>query len=120
MESNSRFVKWSDGSVQLFIGNEAYDVVHEHISANHDNYLFVNPFRQYIKCETKFQEKLVFKPSSLSSKTHMKMTASITQKHQKNKKIKLVTTEQDPEAEKTQKEQVIVHFLFFLIFLVGR
>ena len=29
MESNARFVQWSDGSLQLLIGDEAFDVTTE-------------------------------------------------------------------------------------------
>jgi hypothetical protein len=40
VESNARFVKWKDGTMQLLIGNEVLDIsVHE---ANHDqSHLFL-------------------------------------------------------------------------------
>lgn len=48
-ESNARFVRWSDGSLQLMVGNEVYDVVQQEISQDHPNFLFVRQ-HQFIKC----------------------------------------------------------------------
>jgi len=102
-ESNARFVKWSDGSLQLFVGNEGYDVTQQDISQD-NNYLFVKQ-TQLHKCHGKLDSKLIFRPTSLGSKTHQKLTETIVQRHRKNKKIKLVTIEKDPEKEKDDQDK---------------
>jgi len=102
-ESNARFVRWSDGSLQLFVGSEAYDVTVQDISQD-NNYLFVRQ-KQFIKCHGNFQSKLIFRPSSLGSKSHQKLTSSM-QRHKKERRIKLHVPTVDPEVEKAEKERV--------------
>lgn len=47
-ESNARFVRWSDGSIQLLIGNEVLDISvqeaqhdHTHLFLRHRKVLFI-------------------------------------------------------------------------------
>jgi RNA polymerase-associated protein LEO1 len=40
-ESNARFVRWEDGSLQLFLGKEVLDVAEQDNSQN-NNYLFAH------------------------------------------------------------------------------
>jgi len=54
-ESNARIVKWSDGSTQLLIGNEAFEVSEQNISKE-SNYLFVKQ-KEALKSEMKLQNK---------------------------------------------------------------
>jgi len=103
-ESNSRFVRWEDGTIQLFVGSEVYDVATQDISQE-NNYLFVRQ-KQFIKCHGTFESKLNFRPYSLGSKSHQKLTNSIVQRHKKERKIKLHIPQIDPEFDKQRKEQV--------------
>jgi hypothetical protein len=97
--------------LQLFIGNEVYDVSSQDISQD-SNYLFAKQ-KQFIKCHGQLESKFVFRPSSLRSKTHQLLTNAIVQRHKKEKRIKFVTTDEDPESAKRRREKVIVHFILF-------
>lgn len=103
-ESNARFVRWSDGSLGLFVGGELYDVTAQDTSKE-SNYLFVRQ-NKYMKCQGQFVQKLTFQPFSLGSKSHKKLTNSVLQRHKKERKIKIVTTDVDPESDKLRKEKV--------------
>ena len=47
------------------------------------------------------------RPASLVSKTHVKLTASVGQRHKKERKIKIVHADVDPDKDKAEKEKVI-------------
>lgn len=43
----------------------------------------------------------------MGSKSHQKLTNWIVKSHKKEKRIKLVTTEKDPERDKAEREEVM-------------
>ena len=105
VESNARFVRWSDGSLQLQIGTEVLDVASQDV-AREQSHLFVrHPGAGLIQAQAHLRTKLVFRPSSLQSKSHRMLRASIDQRHAKVTKIKKVVTTVDPEAEKAAREK---------------
>lgn len=108
LESNSRFVKWSDGSLQLFVGKEAYDVSESDFALDYHNYLFVK-HRDFIQCQGAFDRKLVFRPHSLGGAAHQKLSNAIVNRHKKQTKIKVVATNADPELEKERLEKNITN-----------
>ncbi len=105
VESNARFVRWSDGSLQLQIGGETLDVASQDV-AREQSHLFVrHPGAGIIQAQAHLRSKLVFRPSSLQSKSHKLLTAAIDKRHQKVVKVKKVVTSVDPDAEKTEREK---------------
>ncbi|WOL05153.1 hypothetical protein Cni_G13879 [Canna indica] len=104
-ESNARFVKWKDGSIQLLIGNEVLDIsVHD---AHHDqSHLFLRHGKGILQSQGRLLQKMRFMPSSLSSKSHRLLTALVDSRHKKVYKVKNCITEIDPEREKEEKERV--------------
>lgn len=55
----------------------------------------------------RLNHKLIVRPTNIaSSKAHQRLTASVVQRHKREKKIKIVVTEADPELDKQKKEQV--------------
>nr|CAD1819443.1 unnamed protein product [Ananas comosus var. bracteatus] len=108
-ESNARFVKWKDGSLQLLIGNEVLDIsVHE---GHHDqSHLFLRhgrcAFYGILQSQGRLLRKMRFMPSSLSSKSHRLLTALVDSRHKKVYKVKNCITEIDPEREKEERERV--------------
>ncbi|XP_031492259.1 protein LEO1 homolog [Nymphaea colorata] len=105
-ESNARFVKWSDGSLQLLIGNEVLDISVQ--DARHDQtHLFLRHDKGILQSQGRLLRKMRFMPSSLSSKSHRLLTALVDSRHKKVYKVKNCITDIDPEKEKEEKEKAL-------------
>ncbi|XP_059643295.1 protein LEO1 homolog isoform X2 [Cornus florida] len=103
-ESNARFVRWSDGSLQLLIGNEVLDISVQ--DAQHDQaHLFLRHDKGILQSQGRLLRKMRFMPSSLSSNSHRLLTALVDSRHKKVYKVKNCVTDIDPEREKEQKEK---------------
>ncbi|KAF9624179.1 hypothetical protein IFM89_008117 [Coptis chinensis] len=105
-ESNARFVRWSDGSLQLLIGNEVLDISVQ--QAQHDQaHLFLRHGKGILQSQGRLQRKMRFMPSSLSSNSHRLLTALVDSRHKKVYKVKNHVTDNDPEREKEEKERAL-------------
>ncbi|CAL5372271.1 unnamed protein product [Camellia sinensis] len=103
-ESNARFVRWSDGSLQLLIGNEVLDLSVQ--DAQHDQvHLFLRHGKGILQSQGRLLRKMRFMPSSLSSNSHRLLTALVDSRHKKVYRVKNCVTDIDPEREKEQKEK---------------
>ncbi|XWS60456.1 hypothetical protein CRYUN_Cryun07bG0037800 [Craigia yunnanensis] len=103
-ESNARFVRWSDGSLQLLIGNEVLDISVQ--EAQHDqSHLFLRHGKGILQSQGRILSKMRFMPSSLSSNSHRLLTALVDSRHKKVYKVKNCITDIDPEREKEEKEK---------------
>lgn len=104
-ESNARFVKWKDGSMQLLIGNEVLDIsVHE---AHHDqSHLFLRHGKGILQSQGRLLHKMRFMPSSLSSKSHRLLTALVDSQNKKTVKMQKWFETKDPEKAKMEKERI--------------
>ncbi|KAL3016060.1 hypothetical protein AAZX31_06G192000 [Glycine max] len=128
-ESNARFVRWSDGSLQLLIGNEVLDISVQ--DAQHDqahlflrhgkvNFFILMDFlmnycspqwsmftclQGILQSQGRLLRKMRFMPSSLSSNSHRLLTALVDSRHKKVFKVKNCITDIDPEREKEEKEK---------------
>ncbi|XP_044485830.1 protein LEO1 homolog isoform X2 [Mangifera indica] len=103
-ESNARFVRWSDGSLQLLIGNEVLDISVQ--DAQHDHaHLFLRHGKGILQSQGRILKKMRFMPSSLSSNSHRLLTALVDSRHRKVYKVKNCVTDIDPEREKEEKEK---------------
>lgn len=99
MDSNARFVKWSDGSMSLHLGNEIFDVYKQPLQNDH-NHLFIRQGTG-LQGQAVFRTKLTFRPHSTDSFTHKKMTMSLADRSQKTTGIKIITqVGQDPDADR--------------------
>ncbi|KZV21701.1 hypothetical protein F511_02859 [Dorcoceras hygrometricum] len=121
IESNARFVEWSDGSLQLLIGNEVLDISkqdaqHEqaHLFIRHGKarFSFLSACAQVqiggiLQSQGSISSKIRFMPSSLSSNSHRLLTALVDSRHKKVYKVKNCITDIDPEREKEQKEKAV-------------
>lgn len=105
-ESNARFVRWSDGSLQLLIGNEVLDISVQDARRDHVH-LFLRHDKGILQSQGRLQHKMRFMPSSLSSKSHKMLTALVDSRHKKQYKVKNVITNTDPEREKEEKEKAL-------------
>jgi RNA polymerase-associated protein LEO1 len=105
IESNARFVRWSDGSLQLQVGSETLDVSQQDVARDQSHLFVRHPGAGIIQAQAHMRSKLVFRPSSLQSKSHKLLTAAIDKRHQRVVKVKKVVTSVDPDAEKTEREK---------------
>lgn len=62
-QSNARFVKWSDGSMSLYLGSEIFDVYKTQMQGDH-NHLFVRQ-GNWLHGQNVFRTKLTFRYNSL-------------------------------------------------------
>ncbi|XP_061346651.1 protein LEO1 homolog isoform X2 [Gastrolobium bilobum] len=103
-ESNARFVRWSDGSLQLLIGNEVLDMSVQ--DAQHDQaHLFLRHGKGILQSQGRLLRKMRFMPSSLTSNSHRLLTALVDSRHKKVYKVKNCITDIDPERAKEEKEK---------------
>ena len=106
IESNARWVQWSDGSYSLFLGKECFDVESRPLVQEHAYVYAHHKEDGFLQCHGKLHEKITFRPTSTQSVVHKKLTAAIVEKHQKEKKIKMVVTKKDPERMKMEMENI--------------
>lgn len=98
-ESNARYVKWSDGSLTLHLGNETFDVYRQPLLGDH-NHLFIRQGTG-LQGQAVFRTKLTFRPHSTESFTHKKMTMSLADRSNKTSGIKILTqVGHDPTANR--------------------
>uniref|UniRef100_A0A914DY27 RNA polymerase-associated protein LEO1 n=1 Tax=Acrobeloides nanus TaxID=290746 RepID=A0A914DY27_9BILA len=97
-ESNAKIVKWSDGTMSLYLGNEIFDVSTQRV-VDH-NHIFVRQGAG-LQGQAIFKNKIVFRPISTDTLTHKKMTMTMAEKTNKAQKVKvLADVGLNPEQEK--------------------
>ncbi|ORX42030.1 Leo1-domain-containing protein [Piromyces finnis] len=91
-ESNARFIKWSDGSLSLLLGDEMFEVNLNEIDSH--QYIIVHHSKQgVLQTQAQLKNSMAFQPYGIKSLTHKKLTASIAEKHQRAVKTKMFTGE---------------------------
>ncbi|KAI8602143.1 Leo1-like protein-domain-containing protein [Dissophora ornata] len=104
-ESNARFVRWSDGSMSLVLGDEMFQVNAQTLHNQHQFLVVHHPSELMLQTQQAFTDTLTFQPHSTQSLTHRKLTAAIAGKHVKSVKTVMVATLSDPKAAKEAIEQ---------------
>ncbi|VDK51219.1 unnamed protein product [Anisakis simplex] len=98
--SNSKVVRWSDGTMSLYLGNEVFDVQTQPMQ--HDNHLFMRQGAG-LQGHAVFKEKLTFRPISTDSITHRKVTLSMADRSNKSQRVKVLNAVgMDPESQKAE------------------
>ncbi|XP_064393046.1 RNA polymerase-associated protein LEO1-like [Halichondria panicea] len=107
-ESNARIVRWTDGSMSLYLGGEIFDINKQILSGEY-SHLFVRQGTG-LQGQAVFRNKLTFRPHSTDSQTHRKMTLSIADRFSKAQKIRVLpAVGRDPESDRLariKKEEV--------------
>ncbi|BDA50023.1 RNA polymerase-associated protein LEO1 [Coccomyxa sp. Obi] len=105
IESNARFVRWSDGSLQLLVGDEVLDVS-ELNTEKDNNYLFLRHVEaQFLEGMGHIGRKLIFRPASLNSRFHQRLRQAVERRHTKVNRVRSVATVEDPAREKAERER---------------
>ncbi|XP_040563641.1 uncharacterized protein Atu [Lepeophtheirus salmonis] len=101
-KSNSRFVRWSDGSLSLHLGSEVFDVYKQPLQGDF-NHLFIRQGTG-LQGQAVFRTKLSFRPYSTESFTHQKMTRSMADRSNKATGIKVISSVgKNPEMNRWQR-----------------
>mmetsp|Transcript_5605 Transcript_5605/g.6428 ORF Transcript_5605/g.6428 Transcript_5605/m.6428 type:complete len:459 (-) Transcript_5605:28-1404(-) len=105
IESNARFVEWSDGSVQLLIGNQAFDVKKENAKTQ---FLFTsskdsNSETSCLDSHGIMSSQLMFRPTGLKSSAHRDLAFKVKGRTLKGFKVKETESIKDPEALQEQR-----------------
>ncbi|GJQ13786.1 hypothetical protein GpartN1_g5577.t1 [Galdieria partita] len=102
-ESNTRLVRWEDGSSSLFIGNECFDVIQQDISGESQLFLFRRqPTAQAAEC--RISHKLKIQPASVSLGIQRKL--GTYEKFAKERKVKMAEMDRAPELEEQKLAQL--------------
>ncbi|KAL4430964.1 hypothetical protein ABPG75_006220 [Micractinium tetrahymenae] len=102
-ESNARFVRWSDGSLQLLVGDEVLDVK-EIDTTNEHTFMYVR-LPNLIQGQGQLTRKLVFQPASLGSNLHKQMRAAAEKLHVRTQKVRATATVSDPKKAQAEREK---------------
>jgi RNA polymerase-associated protein LEO1 len=103
-QTNTRLVRWSDGSMHLFVGNTPFEVRDQQISDH--RHVFVQQ-KGYIEMDQKLQRKLNFVPIAVAGKRKRAML--LDAKETKKRSSKLFTRLVNPEdftQEQARKESL--------------
>ncbi len=88
-------------SLSLYLGNEIFDVYKTATQGDH-NHLFIRQ-GNVLHGQTVFRTRLTFRPHSIDSMTHRKMTLSLVEHGSKIKKVKMLTEiEKNPENKRQE------------------
>lgn len=102
-ESNTRLVKWEDGSASLFIGSECFDVTEQDISGENHLFLFRRqPSAQVAEC--RISHKLKIQPASISLGLQRKL--GTYERFAKERKVKMAEMDRAPELEEQKLAQL--------------
>ena len=119
-ESNSRLVKWEDGSYTLHIGNESFEVDavttgSQGKFAGLNGYIYLSqkatfsnqdeelPGGTILEAMGQVSSRLTARPSSLQSEAHKSLTVAVRQRTIKKARIAEYVTQEDPEAAKAAR-----------------
>ena len=103
MQSNTKIVKWSDGSMTLHVGNEVLKCMVNSMPEGSTHLLSMHGGSN-LECHGILRHKLSLAPVSTKSATHKALSKDIAKNHTKAKRMQLVTTTQNPEEKKRQDE----------------
>ncbi|CAD5227768.1 unnamed protein product [Bursaphelenchus okinawaensis] len=101
-QSNAKIVKWSDGTMSMYLGSEIFEVQKQDCMPNMHLYTRVGPALQAQKV---FKSKYTFRPHSTDTVTHRKLTMNMADKSNKGPKVKMFT-EVGMNPEQQRKEMV--------------
>lgn len=100
IESNTRIVEWSDGSLQLLIGNEAYNMT---TNRPDSEYIYARG-NKTLECHGKVEEDLRFQP--VDSLVAMNLSGGGGSKVKKGR-VKEMQTIVDPERQQDERAKAI-------------
>eukprot|EP00882_Tetradesmus_deserticola_P006046 GHRQ01006364.1.p1 GENE.GHRQ01006364.1~~GHRQ01006364.1.p1 ORF type:complete len:409 (+),score=168.08 GHRQ01006364.1:282-1508(+) len=102
-ESNARFVKWSDGSESIVLGDEVLNVERQQHARAH-TYLYAVRY-DVIEGQAHLNTRMTVKPASLHSKLHKRLKMTVANATRRVDKVQLHYAAKNPELEKVEIEK---------------
>jgi len=108
-QTNTRFIKWSDGSLSLKVGSELFDV---QLKESEYAYLAqIHEAQELIHSKALVNYEMTFVPADVNSETHKRFAESLALKQVRGRAIQEIFTNEDPEkvkreAEKAEEERI--------------
>lgn len=99
-ESNARFVKWSDGSLSLQLGEELFDVIRKPVQET--SLAVSHPDQEVLQTSGVLSEYFTYVPTSTKSLTHKRLTEELAKRSLKSASVSQWATYDDPD--KVQRE----------------
>ncbi|EFJ49999.1 hypothetical protein VOLCADRAFT_89365 [Volvox carteri f. nagariensis] len=99
-ESNARFVRWSDGSLQLLLGDEVFDVVTADISQQR---AYMVAYSGVVQGQAALTHKMGFRLATLNSKLYARMREEVDKRTVKLKRVQQHVEAFDPSKEKERR-----------------
>lgn len=99
-ESNARFVKWSDGSLSLQLGEELFDVIRKPVEDT--SLALSHPEQEVLQTSGVLSENFSYVPTSTKSLTHKRLTEELAKRTLKSASVSSWDTTDDPD--KVQRE----------------
>ncbi|GFR44993.1 hypothetical protein Agub_g6302 [Astrephomene gubernaculifera] len=99
-ESNARFVRWSDGSLQLLLGDEVFDVDTADISQQR---AYMVAYSGVVQGQAALTSKMGFRLATLNSKLYARMREEVDKRTVKVKRVQQHVEALDPAKEKERR-----------------
>ncbi|KAI6206159.1 hypothetical protein M3Y94_00875300 [Aphelenchoides besseyi] len=100
-QSNAKIVKWSDGTMSLYLGSEIFEIQDQQ---NMSNVQLCTRMGTTLFAQATFRRKFTFRPHSTDTLTHRKMTMGMADKTNRAQKVKMVTdVGMNPEKDRLEK-----------------
>ncbi|GLC45614.1 hypothetical protein PLESTB_001785800 [Pleodorina starrii] len=99
-ESNARFVRWSDGSLQLLLGDEVFDVVTADITQQR---AYMVAYSGVVQGQAAMTSKMGFRLATLNSKLYARMREEVDKRTVKVKRVQQHVEALDPSKEKERR-----------------
>jgi RNA polymerase-associated protein LEO1 len=111
MESNARFVQWSDGSWQLRVGEEVFDVKRNPLLNQFAFSMTADtapePERPCMQAQCMLDETLQFRPLTTSSAAHKELELKVKRQMVKQVRLKTLAVSRDPTLEQDERMRAI-------------
>jgi RNA polymerase-associated protein LEO1 len=105
-QTNTKVVRWSDGSMSLLVGEELFDMSITSLQTQFQ-YLSTNyPDESIMEMQGRLTDQVTIKPYTTTGSTHRKIAAVIASRHVKQVKTRMVATDRDPELRKLELAKV--------------
>jgi RNA polymerase-associated protein LEO1 len=105
-ESNSRVIRWSDGTLSLLLGDELFEIVVQSMDNDYQYLVAHHTEEGLFQTQAQFKRLMTFRPQGTHSMTHKKLTMAIATKHKKEQRLKMFASREDPEKLKQEAERL--------------
>jgi len=105
IETNTKVVEWSDGSVQMIVGDEVFDLTTNEMA---HTYLF-RKYEDLLVCKDEVIEKTILIPTALTSKSHQEILKRVTNSSKNVEKIKTTFSGLDHDKRENQDIKFTTH-----------